>query len=73
MLLICQNATVRVYEAWIKRYNVLCSKTYSTFDVMSWSPAGSLRAARGTRICETRLLHRNVTYTRIHILNQMWN
>ena len=31
-------------------------KTYSTFDGLFWSPAGSRRAARGACICETRLL-----------------
>ena len=30
ILLICQNAIMRVYGTWIKRYCVLCSKTYST-------------------------------------------
>ena len=32
ILLICQNTTMRVYGAWIKRYCVLWSKTYSTWD-----------------------------------------
>ena len=27
---VCQNTTMRVYGAWIKRYCDLCSKTYST-------------------------------------------
>ena len=56
MLLICQNATV--YGAWIKIFYVLCSKTYSTFGGLFWSTTGSRRAARGARICETRLLTR---------------
>ena len=30
ILLICQNTTMRVYGAWIKRYCVSCSKTYSS-------------------------------------------
>ena len=30
MLLMCQNATMRVYGAWIKTY-VLFSKTYRSF------------------------------------------
>ena len=30
MLLMCKNTTMRVYGAWIKRYCVLCSKTYSS-------------------------------------------
>ena len=30
ILLICQNTTMRVYGAWIKRHCVLCSKTYNT-------------------------------------------
>ena len=36
-----RNATV------IKIYYVLCSKTYSTFVGLFWSPAGLLLAARG--------------------------
>ena len=36
-------------------YNVLCSKTYSTFGGLFWPPAGLRRAARGASICETRL------------------
>ena len=30
VVLICQNTTMRVCWAWIKRYCVLCSKTFST-------------------------------------------
>ena len=56
MLLICQNATVQVCGARIRIYYVLCSKTYSTFGGLFWSPAGSGQAARGDRICETHLL-----------------
>ena len=53
VLLIYQNATVRVYGAWIGIYYVLCSKTYSTFGAVFCCPVGSQRDARGTRICET--------------------
>ena len=56
MLLICQNITMSVYGAWIKRCCVLCSKTYVTFGGLSWSPAGFWQATRNTRICETCLL-----------------
>ena len=38
VLLICQNATVWVCGAWIKKYNVFCSKTYSPFGYLSWTP-----------------------------------
>ena len=38
MLLMCQNATMRVYGAWIKTYHVLCSKTYSSNRLnLGWS------------------------------------
>ena len=40
----------------IKRYCVLCSKTYNTSDSCHYLPAGSRQAARGARICETSLL-----------------
>ena len=53
----CQNTTMRVNEAWIKRYCVLCSKTYNTLHSCHNFPAGSRQAAMGARICETSLLH----------------
>ena len=55
MLLMCQNAMVQVYVAWIGIYYALCSKTYNTFGGLFYSPAGSRKATRGTRICETPL------------------
>ena len=45
-----------VCGAWIRMYYVLCSKAYSTFGGLFWIPAGLQRDARGTCICETRLL-----------------
>ena len=57
MLLICQNATMRVNGAWIKRYCALCSKTYNTLHSCHNFPGGSRQAARGARICETGLFY----------------
>ena len=55
VLLIYQNTTMRVNGAWIKRYCVLCSKTYNTLHSCHNFPAGSRQATRGARICETSL------------------
>ena len=55
ILLIYQNATVRVCGARIRVYYVLCSKIYRTLGSLFLTPAGSRRAAWGTRICEIRL------------------
>ena len=52
----CQNTTMRVNEAWIKTYCVLCSKTYNTLLSCRNFPAGSRQAARGAGICEIALL-----------------
>ena len=52
----CQNTTMWVNGAWIKRYCVLCSKTYNTLHSCHNFPAGSRQAARGARICETSVL-----------------
>ena len=41
---------------WIKRYCILCSKTYNTLHSCHNFPAGSQQAARGAGICETSLL-----------------
>ena len=35
MLLLRQNTTMRVYGAWIKTYDVVCPKTYSSFGNVS--------------------------------------
>ena len=51
----CQNTTTRVNGAWIKRYCVLCSKTYNPLHRCHNFPAGSRQATRGARICETSL------------------
>ena len=56
ILLICQNTTMQVNRAWIKRYRVLCSKPYNTLRSFHNFPAGSRQATRGARICETILL-----------------
>ena len=52
ILLICQNATVRVWGAWIRIDYVLCKKKKhkSPFGGPFWTDA------KGARICETRLL-----------------
>ena len=73
MFLICQNVTVRVCGAWIKIYYILCSKTYNTFSGLFWSPIGSRRAARGTRICETHLLARSCKQLHLVCLPDPWN
>ena len=52
----CQNTTMWVNGALIKRYCVLCSKTYSTLHSCNNFPVDSQQAARGARICETSLL-----------------
>ena len=49
----CQNTTMRVNGAWIKRYCVLCSRTYNT--CCHNFPVGSRQAARVARICGTSL------------------
>ena len=46
MLLMCQNTTVWVYGAWIKRDCVLCSKTYYILHSCHNFPVGSRQAAR---------------------------
>ena len=56
----CQNTTMRVNGAGIKRYCALCSKTFNTFHSCHNFPAGSRQAARGAHICETSLLYRNI-------------
>ena len=53
----CPNITMWVNGAWIKRYGVLCSKTYNTFHSCHNFPAGSRQAARDARICETSLFY----------------
>ena len=45
-----------VNGAWVKRYCVLCSKTYNTLHSCHNFPADSRQAARDARICETSLL-----------------
>ena len=42
------------YNTFTYVYYVLCSKTYNNLGGLFWSPVGSRRAARGTRIYETR-------------------
>ena len=55
-LTMCQNTTVRVNGAGIKRYCIFCSKTYNTLHSCHNFPAGSREAARGANICEASLL-----------------
>ena len=43
----CQNTTMRVNGAWIKRYCVLCSKTYNILHSCHNFPAGLRQTARG--------------------------
>ena len=45
ILLICQNATVRVCGARIKIYFVLGSKIYNTHGCLFWTPSGSRQVA----------------------------
>ena len=61
-LSMCQNSAMRGNGAWIKRYCVLCSKTYHTLHICHNFPASSRHAARGVRICETSVLHLTVLY-----------
>ena len=70
MLLMCQNTTMRVYGALIKRYCVLCSKTCNTLHSCHNFPAGSQQAARGARICETSLLPLYQTEEYKYIINR---
>ena len=51
----CQNTTMRVNGAWIKRYCVLSSKSYKILHSCHNFPAGSRQATWGARICETSL------------------
>ena len=68
MLSMCQNTTMRVNGAWIKRYCVLCSKTINTLHSCHKFPDGSRQAARGTRICETSL----IGYAYIYVSRPQW-
>ena len=63
----CQNTTMRVNGARIKRYCVLCSKTYSTLHSFHNFPAGSRQTSRGARICETSL-YSGCRYSRVSIV-----
>ena len=56
MLPMCQNTTMCVNGAWIKRYYFLCSKTYNTLHSFHNFMASLRQAAREARICETSLL-----------------
>ena len=77
------NITKQVYGAWIKRYCVLCSRTYNTSRSLSQLPTGSRQAARGARICEIVLLldvirHQAITCNNIyleywHIMASLWD
>ena len=49
------NATMWVYEAWIKRCCVLCSNHIEPWAIF-YNPTRSRHAVRGARIFETRLL-----------------
>ena len=72
MFLMCQNTTMWVYGTWIKRYCVLCSKTYNTLHSCDNFPAGSWQASRGACICETSLLqwhHMNVNSSQTKQVN----
>ena len=51
-----QNTTMWVNGAWIKRYCVLCSKTYNTMHSCHNFPASSRQTARSACICEMSLL-----------------
>ena len=53
MLLICQNATMRVFGAWVRINYVLCLEHIVNVVALYWSRAGSQRVTRGARICET--------------------
>ena len=55
VVLICQNATMRVWGAWIILYYILCLKTYTNFGGLFWPPAGWWRTARGAHLCEINL------------------
>ena len=68
ILLIYQNATVRVCGAWIRIYYVLCSKTYGSFGGLFWIPAGSRRATRGPHISETQLIVPCITWKGIRMI-----
>ena len=62
----CQNTTMRVNTAWIKRYCHLCSKIYNTLYSCHNFPAGSRQAARGARVCETSLFEDQVPRDKFH-------
>ena len=60
----CQNITMPVNWAWIKRYCVFCSKTYNTWHSCHNFPAGSREATRIARIYETSLLWGHIFFCR---------
>ena len=69
MLPMCQNTTMWVNGAWIKRFCILCLKkqTYNALPSCHNFPAGSRQAAKGAHICETSLLQWSF-YIGLHIL-----
>ena len=69
----CQNTTMRINGAWVKRYCVLCSKTYNTLHSCHNFPAGSRQDARGARICETSLLDIGKIDTKNKYTYMQWN
>ena len=64
--LIYQNTTMRVNVAWIKRYCVLCSKTYKTLHICHNFAAVSRQTTRGACICENSILHLIQSYRTFH-------
>ena len=62
---------MRVCGAWIRIHYVLCSKRYSTFGGLFWTPVGSRRATRGACICETRLLDKTVSHVATVVNNEV--
>ena len=69
----CQNITMQVNWAWIKRYCLFCSKAYNTLDSCHNFPAGSREAARVAPICETSLLSWHVSNQTCHRIIKLNN
>ena len=65
----CQNTTMPVNGAWIKRYCIFCSKTYNTLHSCHNFPVGSWQAARGACICETSIFIYQTPYLPVIFLS----
>ena len=62
---------IRVNGAWIKRYSILCSKTYNTLHSCHNFPVGLRQATMGARICETSLFPPLVSAEHVLVVTEL--